>query len=506
MADNNVKPTPLPSPPEQEEDLGIFEPFDRYVANNLATNDKERVNYLKQKYPQYDFELDENTNQIFVVNPKTNESFDLKDELDKSSFGDYAYKGLDMLGEMGLQGLGGAGGALLGGPVGSGLGAAGGTLAAEGLRELLANSLGIERTDPEGRAINAGINAGIAGVLPSAFKFGGKGLSKLGEKIYKSAPTLQRLDRAATTANRLIDDTYLPSEMLWEQRTKGTSKKLVDSLIKQKEKAMQQLDNIVSTVDASELKTNYTPSMNRVLNEIKQMASNPNRPVGVEFAEKALNTNKSYLDPKYYLGLNKKPASTIVSEELVPYERAAFPGQKITKTIDIPAVKGASMGENITQKRDVYKTLIDSAFDNTNFSKEDRELGKLIGRALRKSSEETAEKFKPGLGYRVKDLNKRIGAVLNVEDVGMQEAKKTLAAKPLGAVSTVTFAVNPKLGLAKQLGNFLGSAGLGPTSMGVFTNKIGNIAQNNPYSLTPALMQFLKAKETQGFNDEDENK
>src|SRR5690606_32494789 len=144
------------------------------------------------------------------------------------------------------------------------------------------------------------------------------------------------------------------------------------------------------------------------------------------------------------------------------------------ETVVIPKVEGSLFSDVVSQKRDLYKKLLDSSFDEKNYGSQ-REMIKMLSGGLKETSEELAERARTGLGKEVADVNKKIGSLLNVEDVAAQEARKTMAAKPLGAVGVTSFAINPSLGLAKQIGGFTGSAALGKTSTGMGAAKLGQV-------------------------------
>src|SRR5690606_16490663 len=109
--------------------------------------------------------------------------------------------------------------------------------------------------------------------------------------------------------------------------------------------------------------------MSKVSKQLTSMSGDKKRPVLREFAEKALENPEKSLDPDYYLGLNPRPAKIFTvpdkssSGEMKRLGTGAYPQE----TVVIPKVEGSLFSDVVSQKRDLYKKLLDSSFDEKNY-------------------------------------------------------------------------------------------------------------------------------------------
>lgn len=448
---------------------------DRAMVDNLSTSPKSAVAYLKEKYPQHKFFINDKGEIGYQspgrkeVTPLNPEGLDLGDVIGKAH----------MIPEMIAQGVGAAGGgaagALLGGAgaiPGAMLGSAAATGATDLLKQKLGEMMGMENNMDYGQA---GMNSAIAGALPAA----GPLLKAGGKAIYNSAPLMKTLTHELGPAAR---------DALFKMGAWGTNK----GISADQKVAKNALEELIDTIAARSKDTGQVADIGAMKGELSSTLGKLKNPyTGVNKAEVAqeiesMNPLKKYeqFEPKDpSVKITERPAG-ISSEN--PY------GTMMEKVEEqVPGQKGLDLPELITQKRDAYRAVPKSAWGTSSFGTE-KEANKMVGELLKNESERLAERSLGGdAAKQLKELNGTWGDLIGADDLLHSQAKKTINAKVLGAVKPAVAVADPAAAAAMYGGQTLGSSWL-PTSVGMGMNKVGK----NMDKISPALLEFLRKNQS----------
>ena len=284
------------------------------------------------------------------------------------------------------------------------------------------------------------LSFGTAPTIKAAGK-AAKLVEKAGEKIYRSAPMMQALDKQAIKMNKKFADEVVtkPSEILMKAGISGTNENiakesgnLMDALLTKRDAILKQADEAGAVVDPNE-------------------------------AMKYLDLKKS----EYVGGKNpyKKQAAEKVSEQVFDYRQL----EPLT-----PSEMAEVNADFYTKFKDAYRKGDVGKIEDT--------LIKQQGYGTKKAIENSVERALPGMGQELAKTNADLSALLTVQKKLSSEGSKQ-GKKMITEVDAIVGAFNPWAAVAKK-GAALTMSDFGRTTGGRGIRSLGLGGQELAKKLT----------------------